>query len=253
MIRYKQLILKPTMKSKLLFLSALVFASCGTYKPNNLGPSDFNIKMTSANSKIIDVRSAEEFKEGYIKGAVNIDFYSENFENEMNKFDKGETLYLYCLSGNRSGQASEKLSKLGFKNIYSLEGGIKAWKANNLPLELNTSNDKDSVGATTANTEKDPTDFKTAIYGNKLVFVDFNAVWCGPCKKMQPFVDMLKEERSKEVIVFSIDTDEQVALAQEYQIVNLPTVVLIKNGAVLYRKEGYHNQQSLNELVTKFK
>lgn len=79
--------------------------------------------------QLVDVRTPEEFKEGHIKGATNIDFFSDDFLTQFDAYDKNEPLYLYCRSGNRSAKASKKLSEAGFKNIVDLEGGYKAWKA----------------------------------------------------------------------------------------------------------------------------
>lgn len=237
------------MKYYLAFTLALVLLACKTQTKQSLNPADFSKQIASEDAKIIDVRTPDEFNEGFIKGAINIDWNAGDFETAVSQFGKDQKLYLYCKSGTRSGNAFELLKKLGYKNVYNLEGGITAWKSAQLPIET-----KAAVEPTTQNVETvKPIDFKTAIYGDKLVFVDFNATWCGPCRRMQPFVDIIKEERSSEVLVYSIDTDKEVDLAKEYQIYNLPTVVLLKKGAVLYRKEGYHDQKTLNDLVTKFK
>lgn len=237
------------MKIKLIGLIAIIFSACNaSHQSGILSVTDFKAKSATEGATIIDVRTPEEFNGGYIKGAVNIDYQGTDFDTEVAKLDKEKPYFLYCKSGKRSGNALDKMKAAGFKNVYGLDGGIEAWTNEKQAVEL-----PGSSAQNTSPAAADPTDFKTAIFGDKLVLVDFNATWCGPCKRMQPFVDMIKEERNKEVIVFSIDTDEQTALAQEYQIQNLPTVMLIKNGSVLYREEGYHDQESLNELVTKFK
>lgn len=79
--------------------------------------------------QLVDVRTTEEYKEGHIKGAENIDFFADDFLKQFKSYDKEEPLYLYCRSGNRSAKASKKLSEAGFKNIIDLKGGYKAWKA----------------------------------------------------------------------------------------------------------------------------
>jgi rhodanese-related sulfurtransferase len=89
-----------------------------------LTPADFKIQIETENVQLIDVRTPEEFQEGHIEGAVNIDFYSEDFENQFNKLDKEQPVYLYCRSGARSNQSAIKLSEMGFIEIYDLEGGI---------------------------------------------------------------------------------------------------------------------------------
>ena len=236
------------MKYMLSLTIAILLVACKTQSNGGLSPADFNKQITSEEVKLIDVRTPEEYNEGYIKGAINIDWNAGDFEAAVTQLGKDQKIFLYCKSGTRSGNAFDLLNKLGYKNVYNLSGGITAWKAAELPIET-----KASAQATAKPAEANTIDFKTAIYGDKLVFVDFNAVWCGPCRRMQPFVDIIKEERSSDVLVYSIDTDKEVALAQEYQIFNLPTVILLKKGAVLYRKEGYHDQKMLNDLVTKYK
>lgn len=80
------------------------------------------------NSFILDVRTPEEVDEGYIPGATNIDIYlGQDFLNELEKLDKTKNYYVYCRSGNRSGQACAIMNSAGFKNAYNLEGGIMNW------------------------------------------------------------------------------------------------------------------------------
>lgn len=83
---------------------------------------------------IIDVRTPQEFANEYIESAVNIDYYSEEFQNELNKLDKEKTYLIYCLSGNRSGRALAIMKELGFREVYNMVGGIIQWKAEGYPL-----------------------------------------------------------------------------------------------------------------------
>lgn len=79
--------------------------------------------------QILDVRTPEEFAEGHIDNAVNIDWQNENFVKNTKKLNKNKPVYVYCRSGKRSLKASEKLSALGFKKIYNLDGGYQKWNA----------------------------------------------------------------------------------------------------------------------------
>lgn len=89
-----------------------------------LSPVDFKFQVENKEVQLIDVRTPNEFQENHIKDALNIDFYSENFENEFNNLDKDQPVYLYCRSGYRSNQSAIKLVEMGFTEIYDLEGGI---------------------------------------------------------------------------------------------------------------------------------
>ncbi len=82
---------------------------------------------------IIDVRTPEEFAEEHIENAINVDFRSETFRDELNKLDKNKTYLVYCRSGGRSGSALEIMKELNFREVYNMLGGINVWKSEGLP------------------------------------------------------------------------------------------------------------------------
>ena len=82
-----------------------------------------------ANAVILDVRTEDEFSEGVIPGAFNIDIYKgQGFIYALEELDKSKNYYVYCRSGGRSGQACLIMSQLGFENTYNLLGGIMNWE-----------------------------------------------------------------------------------------------------------------------------
>jgi rhodanese-related sulfurtransferase len=90
---------------------------------------EFKEAINLRDVQLVDVRTAQEFSDGAIKNAINIDFYEqETFNAEFNKLDKEKPLYIYCRSGSRSHQSAVKLIKMGFKEIYDLQGGYLNWK-----------------------------------------------------------------------------------------------------------------------------
>ncbi|MBU2061783.1 MAG: rhodanese-like domain-containing protein [Bacteroidetes bacterium] len=77
---------------------------------------------------ILDVRTEDEFNDGIIENAINIDIHKgQGFISEIEALDKDKNYYVYCRSGARSGKACEVMNELGFKNAYNLSGGILAW------------------------------------------------------------------------------------------------------------------------------
>ena len=73
---------------------------------------------------ILDVRTPEEFANGHIAGAKNLDFYAPNFEQQLEKLDTTNTYLLYCASGNRSGKAANLMQNKGFKKIINSQAGF---------------------------------------------------------------------------------------------------------------------------------
>jgi rhodanese-related sulfurtransferase len=84
---------------------------------------------------ILDVRSPEEFKEGHLPGALNVNVQAPDFEARLKGLDRDKPYLVYCRSGNRSRTAARAMQKLGFQKVYELSGGIKGWIAAKYPLE----------------------------------------------------------------------------------------------------------------------
>ncbi|WP_034043803.1 rhodanese-like domain-containing protein [Wocania ichthyoenteri] len=88
------------------------------------------------NAVIIDVRTVDEVADGIIANAIHIDIYKgQEFINEVEALDKDKNYYVYCRSGNRSGQACGIMNQLGFENAYNLEGGILEWEGDLVDLD----------------------------------------------------------------------------------------------------------------------
>ncbi len=81
---------------------------------------------------ILDVRTPEEVAEGYIKDAINIDYYSESFRDELARLDKNQTYLIYCRSGARSGKSRDIMAELNFREVYNILGGFMRWQAEGL-------------------------------------------------------------------------------------------------------------------------
>ncbi len=89
---------------------------------------------TISNAFLLDVRTDAEFASGHLKGATQIDFYRDDFEEAIAALDKNQPVFVYCRSGNRSGKAAKQMKAMGFKEVYNLEGGIGAWSRRNQPI-----------------------------------------------------------------------------------------------------------------------
>jgi len=88
--------------------------------------------------------------------------------------------------------------------------------------------------------------FETHINGNKPVVVDFFATWCGPCKMMEPVLKQLKEKIGDNATILKMDIDRNPAYANRYGIQAVPTVIVFKEGKIIWRKTGVAN---VNELL----
>ena len=122
------------------FAALILLAGCsstGSATTVNLNVSEFSQKITEPGVIIVDVRTPEEFASGHIEGALNIDFNSGNFANEITRLNPSETYAVYCRSGSRSGQAASIMHKAGFHDVSNLNGGVIDWTNDGLPLVIN--------------------------------------------------------------------------------------------------------------------
>ncbi len=83
---------------------------------------------------ILDVRTPKEFSEGHIAGASNLDFYDEDFQEQIENGDKEKKYLICCGSGVRGSKAVKIMESAGYSEVYNILGGIGVWKKSRLPL-----------------------------------------------------------------------------------------------------------------------
>ncbi len=126
------------MRKKVLYmlLAQLLFVSCifsvekkvyGKGEVHSVSVEAFSDSISKPGAQIVDVRTPEEFDAGNIEGSINIDVLTGRFGEEASALlDKTRTVALYCRSGNRSKDAAEMLSLMGY-NVVELDKGYNAW------------------------------------------------------------------------------------------------------------------------------
>lgn len=98
--------------------------------------TDFDVDTTTFEDELkqtpdallLDVRTAFEFKEGHIPGAVNLDVYQPGFLEEAEKLDRSRPVFVYCRSGNRSYTVAQAFVQMGFERVRNLQHGIISWE-----------------------------------------------------------------------------------------------------------------------------
>ena len=94
--------------------------------------------------------------------------------------------------------------------------------------------------------------FDSIINDNKPVVVDFHAVWCGPCKTQSPILKDLAIELGDKIRVIKIDVDQNNEIAGRYQIQSVPTIMVFKNGNVIYKQPGVHSKTQLMNIINNY-
>ncbi|MBE6311375.1 MAG: thioredoxin [Bacteroidales bacterium] len=94
--------------------------------------------------------------------------------------------------------------------------------------------------------------FKDAINGDKPIFVDFYASWCGPCRVMSPIVDKMERKYGDKMEFLKIDVDECEELALMYKVNTVPSLMIFKKGELMWRVVGIQSQSMLEEVIKRF-
>lgn len=121
----------------LLATLGLTTTACGQHYFEDTDVQGFSELMTDSNVVVLDVRTAAEFAEGHIKGAILIDQEQSDFvEKAKAILPINKKIAVYCRSGRRSANAAGRLADVGYKCV-NLKGGIMAWKEANMPIITN--------------------------------------------------------------------------------------------------------------------
>lgn len=226
---------------KILSLGLLLFMSCrSSAQVKKVPAATFKSAIESQeHPQLIDVRTPEEFAKGHLNQAQNINWNDDDFNNRVDKLDKTKPVYVYCQGGGRSASAAARLAELGFKDIVDMEGGVMAWRVADLPLEEVTNN--------ASGMSKEA--YQELITKGNYVLVDFYAEWCGPCKKMKPFLDKIAKDKKLNIEVIRIDVDQHSSLATLLAVEALPTLKMYKEGSEVWQHVGYIDEQKLKAAI----
>ena len=102
-------------------------------KVTEISPTDAASKTKSSDAVIVDVREKDEWEESHISHAIHMSRGTIELDIEEKIPDKNAMIICHCGGGGRSALAAESLQKMGYKNVRSMAGGLKAWKTAGLP------------------------------------------------------------------------------------------------------------------------
>ncbi len=125
----------------IIALFAFVLTSCGgtaTLQIGTVTPQQayetIQANQGDSNFELIDVRTPQEYQSGKIAGAIDIDFYASDFQQQLSRLARDKQYLIYCHTGNRSGQTLTIMKDLGFMHVEDIGGGIAAWAQQGLPI-----------------------------------------------------------------------------------------------------------------------
>ncbi len=123
------------------FLGLFVLIACNvnsersgtTTKDGKVSVEVFKSKLSAVSDpQLIDVRTPQEFSQGTLEGAVNINYRGQDIDNQLNTLNKTKPVFIFCRSGGRSGECYTKMKNMGFSKVYDMDGGYLAWTEQNL-------------------------------------------------------------------------------------------------------------------------
>lgn len=225
-----------------VLITFLSIAQNATIKQVN--PAQFQQLIKNPKGVLLDVRTQSEFGNGHIANSGQLNYYALDFRKRLLLLPKNEPIYLYCNTGYRSEKAAKILVENGYTNVYNLERGIMDWELKNLPVvaDPNAKPDTDN--------KMNFDEYSKMIQSKELVFIDFYAPWCGPCRKMMPMMDSLKVEYHGKINIVKVNADASKSLIKELKLNGVPYLAMYKNGKLIYSKNGAVTRE---ELTNEFK
>lgn len=225
----------------LVFLVCFLSLSKALFSQNTnaaaLDPNEFEKGIGKPDIQILDVRTAEEFKTGHIKNALQADWKDPSqFMDRVQYVDKNRPVYIYCLVGGRSAAAAEWMRANGYSNVIELKGGINAWKKASKPVEGSSNEPQITLEQ-----------YKASIPADRTVLVDFGATWCPPCVIMAPVLESLQKDKDLHFVFIKIDAGIQTELMKQLNVEKLPTLIVYKKGKEKWRHSGIVEKKTLEK------
>lgn len=205
----------------------------------------FKELIASESAIILDVRTPQEYSRGHIAGSTAINIADQDFVSKINLLQKDKTILIYCLTGSRSYSAANYMNRIGFRKIYNLQQGIIDWSRQGFQLE------QSSQVVAAKGTSFSKQSFDKLLSDNKVVLVDFHAVWCAPCVAMKPIIDKVATDFKGKAKVEKIDVELNKELSAAYQVQTVPGFVIFKAGKKVWSHNGPITYNKLVEELRK--
>ncbi|SHG29706.1 rhodanese-like domain-containing protein [Flavobacterium johnsoniae] len=180
--------------------------------------------------QIIDARGPEEFALNHINGAVNFNLESKNYAEQVAKLDKSKPVFTYSIGAGRSVWLADELLKNGFKEAYSLEGGIANWIGNGKPFYASSKSKLTLV------------EYNKIVADNKTVLVDIGSKYCSACTKVKPVLETIKTQYGENLKIVEIDLETSPQVIADLKTIKVfPTLILYQNGKIVFKKDGFND------------
>jgi rhodanese-related sulfurtransferase len=196
--------------------------------------------LQSPQPQILDVRTADEYAENHLKGAINLSVAdATTFQQGVDKLDKQKPVFVYSINNGRSGQVAKQLREQGFQEVYELPGGMAHWLGAGKPVET-----KAGKGLSRA-------EFDQLLASNQLVLVDVGSKYCGGCKKLAPTVQAVEAEQASTLKVVKIELYDNRELAKQLSIESVPTLILYKGSKPIWKQSGNISKAQIEQALNK--
>lgn len=224
----------------------LVTGGCNATGQKPLQPEEFAGKLKENNVQLVDIRTAEEYQSGYIHGARNISFMDQRFAEKVLQLAKDKPVALYSSVEEQSGEAAEILVKQGFKEVYLLKGGAKAWSKAGYKFEK-------PLPPEPVYKKLTQQEYDGLVQSEKIVLVEFGAVWCGPCRLLKPVLSQIKDRyRDQKFRLITLDVDENKALSDKLLVNEIPLLLIYKDGVLQEQLIGFNPETIIVSSIEKY-
>jgi rhodanese-related sulfurtransferase len=216
--------MKRTILSVVVLLQMIILsAQTADETTKALQAFETKLKATPA-AQILDLRSAEEFAQNHLNGAVNIEVQDEDVERQLESLQKNKPVFVYSIRTGRSSVMVKRLQERGFAEVYELPGGIAAWIGSGRPVEGPR---KEALTLAA---------FQQQVKGDAVVLVEVGTRYCGACKKQALIVDSIQKEKG--IATRFVDIYDHQSLAKDLKITAIPTLLLYKDGKLSWQHDG---------------
>ncbi|MFN3589064.1 MAG: rhodanese-like domain-containing protein [Spirosomataceae bacterium] len=218
----------------LLFTLHIAFAQQKGLTPDAL----LQLQKEDRATKVIDLRTSEQFQRGHLKFALSIDYEQDNFlENLRLRVPRTVPLVLYCSTGKLSKEAQTYISELGYSRVYYLEGGFDKWVTQAKPYVSDYQTTEPIASITYPQLQRSAQQFP-------LYFGLFVEPTCEACKRETQLIS----EVFPEAQVISLSGQRVIGLQEQLNIKQYPTLLVFKNGNQVWRIDGTVSREELQKL-----